>query len=116
MRLRPGGRLFVYVPALGILTSAMDRQVGHLRRYRRAGLAALIEKAGFAIERAVYVDCLGFAAALAYRALGGDGLLNRDAVRLYDRLVFPASRALDPVFGRWFGKNVCLTAIRPGSG
>ena len=116
-RLRPGGRLLVYVPAFDILFSAMDRHVGHLRRYRRKPLAALVERAGFAVERAEYVDCLGFPAALAYRVLAGPGgVLNPRSVRLYDALLFPASRALDPVLGRWFGKNVCLSAIRPASG
>jgi SAM-dependent methyltransferase len=116
-RLRPGGRLLIYVPAFAVLFSAMDRQVGHLRRYRRKALAALVEGAGFAVERAEYVDCLGFPAALAYRVFGGSGgVLNRDAVRLYDSLLFPASRALDGIFGRWFGKNLCLTAVRPATG
>jgi SAM-dependent methyltransferase len=114
-RLRPGGRLFLYVPAFDVLYSAMDRRVGHLRRYRRRPLADLVRGAGFAVERIGYVDCLGFPAALAFRAFGArDGALDPGAVRLYDRLVFPLSRALDPVLGRWFGKNLCLSAVRPG--
>jgi SAM-dependent methyltransferase len=112
--LRPGGRLLVYVPAFARLFGPMDRKVGHLRRYSRGQLAARVAGAGFDIERIVYVDCLGFAAALAHRAVGNaSGTLDPRAVRLYDRCVFPASRALDPVFGRWFGKNLLVSAVRP---
>jgi SAM-dependent methyltransferase len=112
--LRPGGRLLVYVPAFAVLFGPMDRKVGHLRRYSRAQLAALVAGAGFDIVRIGYVDCLGFAAALAHRVFGNaSGTLDPRAVRLYDRFAFPASHALDPVFGRWFGKNLVVSAVRP---
>ncbi len=115
-RLRPGGRLMLYVPAFPILYSAMDRKVGHFRRYRRRPFARLLTGAGFTVERIGYVDCLGFPAALAFRALGDrEGVLDPRAVRLYDGLVFPASRALDPLLGRWFGKNLAVTAVRRAS-
>ncbi len=113
-RLRPGGRLMLYVPAFPILYSPMDRRVGHFRRYRRAPLARLVASAGLELERIGHVDCLGFPASLALRAFGArDGALDPGAVRFYDRFVFPLSRALDPVLGRWFGKNLSLTARRP---
>lgn len=114
-RLEPGGRLFVYVPAFQLLFSANDRRVGHLRRYRRRPLVALVRQAGFEIERACYVDSLGFFAGLAYRWFGNrDGGLDVGAVRLYDGVLFPVSRVLDRVLGRWFGKNLLVTAVRPG--
>jgi SAM-dependent methyltransferase len=114
-RLRPGGRLMVYVPAFQVLYSSMDRKVGHVRRYRRAGLAAVVRAAGLDEVVARYVDSLGFLAALAYRVVGNDdGSIDRRALRAYDRYVFPVSRALDRLAGRWFGKNVLLTARKPG--
>jgi SAM-dependent methyltransferase len=114
-KLRPGGRLFVYVPAFPVLYSSMDRKVGHVRRYRREGLAALVAGAGLQDVRARYVDSLGFLAALAYKWIGNDrGDIDRGALRFYDRFVFPPSRLLDRAAGRWFGKNVLLTARRPG--
>ncbi len=107
-----GGSLVVYVPAFEVLFSAMDRQVGHVRRYRRAGLTRAVEMAGFDVVRCEYVDSLGFFAALAYRWLGGGGELNATGVALYDRFVFPVSVALDRVTRRWFGKNLLLVARR----
>jgi SAM-dependent methyltransferase len=114
-KLRPGGRLLVYVPAFQVLYSSMDRKVGHVRRYRRDGLADVVRDAGLGNVVARYVDSLGFLAALAYRVVGNDdGTIDRRALRTYDRYVFPASRVLDRLVGRWFGKNVLLTAEKPG--
>ena len=62
-----------------------------------------------------YADSIGFAAALAYRAIGDDsGQLDERAVRLYDRFVFPASRRLDYLAREFFGKNLVMIARRPG--
>jgi hypothetical protein len=70
--------------------------------------------AGFVIENAKYVDSLGFFAALGYRFFGNaDGGLDLRAVRLYDRVVFPLSRALDRFTWRLFGKNLLVDAFKP---
>lgn len=115
-RLRPGGRLGVYVPAFPLLFSAMDRKVGHFRRYRRRELIDKVLGAGFQLERCDYVDSLGFAAALANKYLGRrDGGINRGALLVYDRLVFPASRIADLGLRRVIGKNLWLVARRPAT-
>lgn len=113
-RLKPRGKLLVYVPAFNCLYSSMDRKVGHVRRYRRAGLAAVLTKADLQIERIAYRDSLGFLASLAFKFVGrGDGTINERALVAYDRWAFPLSRRLDRVTGRWFGKNLWAIARRP---
>ena len=114
--LRPGGGLFLYVPAFPLLYSSNDRRVGHFRRYRSASLVKLVTAAGFTVKRAEYVDFCGFWAGLAYRMLGSDdGDLNVDAVRIYDRFVFPVSCAIDRVTSRIAGKNLVLEATVPAT-
>lgn len=54
---RPGGRLMLSVPARQARWSATDDWAGHLRRYERRDLLALIEAAGLAVERH---ECYGF--------------------------------------------------------
>ncbi|HXZ66941.1 MAG TPA: class I SAM-dependent methyltransferase [Streptosporangiaceae bacterium] len=49
--LRPGGTALIAVPCDMALWSAHDDEVGHVRRYDRAGLVALIQKAGLAVEQ-----------------------------------------------------------------
>jgi SAM-dependent methyltransferase len=111
-KLCPDGRLVIYVPAFELLFTEMDRRVGHLRRYRRQQLEELARSAGFRVLRSEYVDSGGFAAALVYRLIGGNGSISRRSVVIYDRLVFPVSRAVDRLTRLYFGKNVLLVARR----
>lgn len=116
-RLVERGRLFIYVPAFELLFSANDERVGHVRRYRLQPLVEKIRKAGFVVDRARYVDSIGFLAGLGYRFFGNaDGGLDVGAVRLYDRAVFPLSRVLDRAFGSLLGKNLLVHATRQGVG
>lgn len=113
-KLKPGGRLFLYVPAFDILYSSMDKKVGHLRRYRISGLTRLLSAAGFAKEKAVYVDSLGFLATILYKLVGNRrGDLNMNAIKVYDTVFFPASRLLDRVVGSFIGKNIMAVARKP---
>lgn len=110
----PRGSLIVYVPAFPVLYTAMDRKVGHVRRYRRKQLIQRVAGAGFLVRTCHYADSLGFFATLAYRIAGNRrGDINTRSVAAYDRFVFPSSRRLDRLTGPWFGKNLVLVADRP---
>ncbi|MQY22031.1 class I SAM-dependent methyltransferase [Nocardia macrotermitis] len=114
--LRPGGTLVVYVPALEMLFTAMDTKVGHYRRYRRTQLNRILRNAGLDIVESRYCDPLGFFATLAYKALGpDDGTLNPRSLKLYDRALFPVSRALQLLTSKFFGKNVLVVATKSGA-
>jgi SAM-dependent methyltransferase len=116
-KLRPGGRLLVYVPAFPVLYTSMDAKVGHVRRYTLGTLSANVRAAGFLVHDVRYADSLGFLATLVFKGLdNGRGDVNRPLLRLYDRLVFPLSRAVDAFTHRWFGKNLVLVASRPEQG
>lgn len=112
--LKPGAALMVYVPAFPVLFSAFDQRIGHLRRYTRASLRSVLERAGFRLDQISYQDSLGFFAALAYRLLGPkDGSMNATLAIWFDRFVFPISRVLDRICSPFFGKNVLAYAHRP---
>jgi hypothetical protein len=72
----------------------------------------LVRSAGFRVLRSEYVDSAGFAASVVYRLARRDGAISRRSVAIYDRLVFPVSRAVDRVAHWFFGKNVLLVACR----
>lgn len=108
-KLQPGGRLLIYVPALQWLFTSMDKEVGHVRRYSRTELNHKLSVAGYSVTHSVYVDSLGVLATLAYKWLGNkQGKLNVRALKVYDRVFFPLSRALDVFFGMWLGKNLLV--------
>jgi SAM-dependent methyltransferase len=113
-KIKPGGRILIYVPAFQCLFSSMDKKVGHWRRYTKRTLVPLVKAAGFELERASYVDSLGFFASYLYKYIGdSSGSLNPKAVYIYDRYIFPLSRLLDRLVGHWFGKNLVLLAHKP---
>jgi SAM-dependent methyltransferase len=113
-KMRAGGRLLVFVPAFQILYSSMDKKVGHLRRYTRRELGDKVGAAGFVVVHNDYIDSVGFFVTLLYRLIGSDsGSINRTALIVYDRLLFPLSRILDRFLGRLLGKNVFLVAEKP---
>lgn len=115
-KLRPGGKLLIYVPAFQILYTSMDAKVGHVRRYTRGMLTNRVQAAGFRIDRVAYADSLGFFASLVFKLIGNkEGTVSLSALKLYDRIIFPLSRALDLLAQRWFGKNLLLVCTKPGN-
>lgn len=113
-KLRPGGRLLVYVPAFRVLFSSMDRKVGHYRRYRLPELRTKLRAAGFDIHEGRYVDSLGFLATLLFKLIdSGSGEININTLKLYDRFLFPLSRLIDTVATKLAGKNLYLFAVKP---
>ena len=109
-RLRQSGRFFVFVPAFPVLWTRLDDYVQHERRYRRRPFVAMLRRLGFEVERARYADSLGFFAALAARCAGSE--MSARNVSAYDRFAFPLSRILDPLLGRFFGKNLAVVCRR----
>ena len=107
--LKPGGHLLIFVPALRFLYSRLDAELGHFRRYHKPGLSAMVRAAGFTIEKMKYFDCAGVlpwyvAYVLLKRPMAGA------SVGLYDRLIIPATRALEKRVPPPFGKNLLLVA------
>lgn len=56
--LRPGGRLLIRLPAYQWLTSEHDRSVHGRHRYTAAEVRALLQSAGFVVERLSYINSL----------------------------------------------------------
>ena len=105
------GRVLFYVPAFPVLYSAMDKRVGHFRRYTHKRLKDIFEKAGFKVESVFYKDCLGFFVTLLYKMIGSrDGKTSKKSLIFYDRVLFPISHFLDKIFWRFLGKNIVIVA------
>lgn len=103
--LAPGGTLIVLSPAFQQLFSEFDRSVGHHRRYTRASLANVMPPSLRQV-RLRYLDSVGFLASLSNRALLRQSLPTRRQIAVWDRVMIPASRVLDPLLARAFGRSV----------
>ena len=75
--LRPGGKLILNLAAFDFLKGAHDEAVGGVRRYTRPQVRALLEGAGFAVERLTYWNAtltppIAVLRWLSRRQLGGE--------------------------------------------
>jgi SAM-dependent methyltransferase len=110
-KLKPGGLISLYHPAGPSLYGQLDKLVHHYRRYDREEMVRKVESAGFKIEETRYVDSLGWFVMFVYKLLKlGDGNVTPWSMKLYDLLVFPVSRILDPLVGRRFGRSIFVLA------
>jgi SAM-dependent methyltransferase len=92
--LRPRGRAVILVPALQGLFGSLDRELGHQRRYTRKSLAALMQQAGFRMERTFYFNLVGTLGWWVNARLRKATRIPLRQVRYFDSLV-PALRLED---------------------
>jgi len=111
-----GGKLAIYVPALPILFSNLDRYVGHFRRYKRKELIEKVTLAGFHVEKCYFNDSIGVIASLGIKFLGfkfKSGPSTRRSILLYDRCLYPISKLLDKaILKHLIGKNLFCFAVK----
>lgn len=67
--LRPDGRVLIFVPTFMFLWGLQDDVSNHRRRYRMSELRAVLEQAGFEVERTTYANITFFLPILVMRKL-----------------------------------------------
>lgn len=102
----PGGNIIAFVPAYQQLYGDFDRKVGHVRRYTPSTLSASFTAAGLRPYEVRPVNVLGGLAWWAAVRRGGTGSPNPKLVAVYDRVVVPATRALESVVRIPFGQSI----------
>ncbi len=96
--LRPGGLLFVILPAFRFLHSAHDDAVMTARRFRKNEVRSLLLENRFVIQRLTYWTTLLFPLAVLARTLGGSKM-GRD---------FPAAGTSPRFTDRLFAKTMSI--------
>jgi 2-polyprenyl-3-methyl-5-hydroxy-6-metoxy-1,4-benzoquinol methylase len=119
-RVRPGGHLFVTVPAFGWLWSGHDVFLGHVRRYTLAEMESVFAKAGLTVDRGHYFFGGVFPAAAAQRLVdrihpGEPGSKLKQHSAVANRLLTAISTAETRVqrFNRLGGLSVVVLGHRP---
>ena len=104
-RLKPGGTVIVLSPAHPFLFTPFDAAIGHFRRYTRASLAASAPES-LRVEKLVYLDAAGMLASAANRLLLQSAMPTERQILIWDRMLVPVSRLIDPIFAGRVGKSV----------
>lgn len=108
--LAPGGRCFIFVPALMSLYGEFDRKIGHFRRYTKPEIEKKCAAAGFKILKSKYFNFAGiFPWYIKYKLLKSDSL-ESGAVNLYDKFAVPIVRRVESYLTFPLGSNILLIA------
>ncbi|MGF1468941.1 MAG: class I SAM-dependent methyltransferase [Sandaracinaceae bacterium] len=86
-RLRPGGWMLAYVPAVPWAYGTMDRNLAHHRRYTRRSLRALMTQAGLRVDRLEAMNLLGLAGWFVNGRILRRAAPDPVQVKAFDRLV-----------------------------
>jgi len=82
-----GGKLIVLVPALKILYNALDKELGHFRRYNRAELAQKLVRNGFRICSSKYFNFFGIIGWFVNGTLLKRRLLQPGQIKTFNAMV-----------------------------
>ena len=104
-RLNPGGTVILLSPAHPFLFTPFDAAIGHFRRYTRSSLAAAAPE-GLRIEKLKYLDTVGVLAVAANLWLLKSSAPAESQILLWDRVLVPLSRIVDPMLAGRVGKSV----------
>jgi SAM-dependent methyltransferase len=109
--LRPGGHIFVSVPAYQFLYANNDRVAQHERRYTRRRLARVFEQAGLEVVRNTHTNVLLFPlilpAVLGIKAL--EIVLQREANSEHTNLSWPIPRFVHDAFHAVFAAELPIS-------
>jgi SAM-dependent methyltransferase len=103
--LRPGGRLVVLVPAFQSLYNALDKGLGHYKRYSRKGLNALLVEQGLEVKHSRYFNSAGILAWWMSGIILRKKSITAGQLNLYN-LFLPVFRLIDAFMYRVAGLSV----------
>jgi SAM-dependent methyltransferase len=110
--LKPGGKMFIYVPAFNHLYSDFDMSIGHFRRYSKRSLRKKLVAAGFHIHNLYYHDLIGYLLMRIQKFAFGHTHPAPWSARVYDRIFFPPGNFLERIFPVPFGKSLAVVVSR----
>lgn len=105
--LSDNGKLIVLSPAHQSLYSPFDKAVGHFRRYSKASLAATAPH-NANIDQLYYLDSVGFLASWVNAKFLRSDMPTPKQIWVWDTLMVPLSRVIDPLFRYSMGKTVVM--------
>ncbi|MGD0497193.1 MAG: glycosyltransferase [Bryobacteraceae bacterium] len=109
--LRPGGRVVALVPQGPVLFGALDRSMGHKRRYTAAEARRLLQSQGFTVESVAGFNKAGAPPWWAYSKALSSKHISKLVLKVFDKTVW-LWRRLDRVLP-WPSLSLILVARKP---
>jgi SAM-dependent methyltransferase len=110
--LSEGGNLIVVSPSHNWLYATFDYAVGHYRRYTRKALRGIAPDSVRELK-IIYLDSIGMFASLANKLLLKQTQPNGSQLVVWDRVLVPMSKLIDPLLGYNLGKQIIAVWQRP---
>jgi SAM-dependent methyltransferase len=114
-RVKPGGHVVVLSPAHQWLFTPFDKAIGHFRRYTKRSLKA-VAPPGLEQIRMGYLDSVGMLASLGNRLFLNRSMPRPGQIAVWDKLMVPVSRVLDPLLAHSTGRSILGVWRRPPGG
>lgn len=111
--LAPGGTVVLLVPAFQSLYGAIDRNLGHYRRYRRGEIRRLARTAGLSVTRMHYMNFAGFWGWWANARIFRREEQSERQIAFFDRWVAPLQSAVESVVAPPVGQSL-FAVLRKG--
>jgi 2-polyprenyl-3-methyl-5-hydroxy-6-metoxy-1,4-benzoquinol methylase len=109
--LRDQGKLVMLVPAGQWLYNSLDRELGHYKRYTKAGLKELLKSAGFAITHCHYFNAAAIPGWWFSGKILKKKIISPHKLNLFNQLV-PLFRIADWFISPFTGISVISVAIK----
>ena len=103
--LKKEGVLVLLVPAHKFLFNAIDRKVGHFRRYSKKEMISKIQKAQFSIDKIFFFNMIGIIGWYVNGSIFSDSTVNPIAVKIFDRIV-PLSKHVERLIAKKIGLSL----------
>ena len=111
--LKKNGHIIICVPAFQFLYSNFDKDVGHIKRYRKKDFQVLQEKIKFNLIKLRYFDSIGFFLSFISKTFLNKNYKNNfnKKIKLWNNLIF-FSKILDFLTNYNFGKSLLVILKR----
>jgi|SRR5579871_4641500 len=104
--LKPGGVVVLFVPAFQALYGAVDRNLGHFRRYRHRDLQRLAEATGTRLKKSHYVNMPGFFGWWFHSHVLRSETVTESQIVVFDRYIAPVFAQIEKVVRPPFGQSL----------
>lgn len=111
--LAPGGAIVLLLPAFQSLYGSIDRNLGHYRRYSRADVRRLADRAGLRVRKLHYFNSLGFFGWWLNAHVLRRQAQSEGQIHIFDRYLVPVLAAIEGAVPPPFGQSLFAVLEKP---